>query len=562
MKLINAPALGRKSGVVLLRRWAAYGVGLLLLPSAPALMGQVFQVNGGASSLYQAQGGTLSMRGPGYTASLGAGAVAGRFVGGANVTKMIGKSTWIAGDDLIHFVLPTDIFDASHYVVAQGIGVMTTLRRTGVFAFAGATSTEFDSPLFEGARAENPAFILFLDKRLAPGLALSSKMIFSRQTTAIQGLDWYPADRLKIGFSGGIGANQPYAAASIDFRRKWIIVQAAYIEAGSQFHRAVLEAPLLSEADRENVVVTWSPARFLKIGGGRQNFLTPLGTSPTNVRSSIDQATASLTVAGVGLMASFYRSTYLGNWNDSTAYTAGRDFTSRLHTTASYLESRPNNAAKTRSFIANFSEILTPRWNVTEVVTRSHGQTSVSFGGGFLSNLLSVSAEYETYYVPQRNSAPFVQAMIVDLQLHLFRGVGLHGGTFLAPDGSLRYTAEASGVMTRQSGDAHGSAQHYSIGSSMLHGRVVDSNGQPVEGAALLIDKMAIFTDSEGRFFLREPRPHTHTLQVLTDKFLNGGSYEVKSAPSSVKATKSGSDAEILIIVRRVPGVSGGQEKL
>jgi hypothetical protein len=152
--------------------------------------------------------------------------------------------------------------------------------------------------------------------------------------------------------------------------------------------------------------------------------------------------------------------------------------------------------------------------------------------------------------------------MIVDLQLHLFRGVGLHGGTFLAPDGSLRYTAEASGVMTRQSGDAHGSAQHYSIGSSMLHGRVVDSNGQPVEGAALLIDKMAIFTDSEGRFFLREPRPHTHTLQVLTDKFLNGGSYEVKSAPSSVKATKSGSDAEILIIVRRVPGVSGGQEKL
>jgi hypothetical protein len=184
----------------------------LMAATAFKSMGQVFQVHGGASSLYQAQGGTLSVRASGYTASVGAGTVAGRFAGGANLTKVVGRSTWIMGDDFIHFVLPTDIFDASHYVVAQGLGVMTTWKHTGVFAFAGATSTVFDSPLFEGARAENPAFILFLDKRLAPGVALSSKMIFSRQTTAIEGLDWYPADRLKLGISGGIGANQPYGA--------------------------------------------------------------------------------------------------------------------------------------------------------------------------------------------------------------------------------------------------------------------------------------------------------------------------------------------------------------
>jgi hypothetical protein len=116
--------------------------------------------------------------------------------------------------------------------------VLTTLRNTGVFAFAGATSTEFDSPLFEGARAENPAFLLFLDRRLTQSVSVSSKMIFSRQITAIEGLDWTAGDRLKIGFSGGVGANQPYGAASLDFRRKWIIVQAAYVEAGNQFHRA------------------------------------------------------------------------------------------------------------------------------------------------------------------------------------------------------------------------------------------------------------------------------------------------------------------------------------
>ena len=111
------------------------------------------------------------------------------------------------------------------------------------------------------------------------------------------------------------------------------------------------------------------------------------------------------------------------------------------------------------------------------------------------------SAEYETYYVPQRNSSPFVQAMIIDLQIHLFRGVTLHGGSFVAPDGSLRYTADATGIMTREAGDGRGSVQHYSIGSSILRGRVVDTKGQPVEGAALLIDNVPVFTDSDGRFF-------------------------------------------------------------
>jgi hypothetical protein len=122
--------------------------------------------------------------------------------------------------------------------------------------------------------------------------------------------------------------------------------------------------------------------------------------------------------------------------------------------------------------------------------------------------------------VPQRNSSPFVQALIVDLQIHLFRGVTLHGGSFVAPDGTLRYTADASGIMTRESTDGRGSVQHYSIGNSILRGRVMDIKGQPVEGAALLIGSVPVFTDSDGRFFLRERRPHTHSLQVLADKFL------------------------------------------
>lgn len=524
-----------------------------------SLPGQVFEVNGGSSSLYQAQGGTLTARASSYSASIGAGIVAGRLVGGANLTKRIGRSTFILGDDYVRFLLPTDVFDTSHYLIVQGLGVKTNLGDTEIFAFAGATSTNFSSPLFEGARAENPAGILFLKKQLAPGLESSSKMIFSRQSTAIESLEWQAAEKLKIAVSAGMGANRPYAAGSVDLTRPRIDIKAAYIGAGDQFRRVAIGSLLLSETDRENVVVTVRPTKFLSFSGGRQNFLTPLDNSPHNVRSSLNQISGGLQVDGVALSASFYHSTYLGSSNNATAYTASRNFFSRVHATANYLESRPNDAPKTQVLIASFSETLTSRWNVNEVVSRSEGRTTVSFGGGFLSNLVSVNADYETYYVPQRNSAPFEQALIVDIQLHLFHGIHLHGATFVAPDGSLRYTADAQAVLTRQGrlgGTDDGSPSiRASIGPVLVRGRVIDIAGDPIAGAALMIDQLLVYTNDDGFFYIRERKPHSHELKVLVDQFLSGGSYRVVTAPATIRSAYEGNEPEMAVIVERTPSM-------
>ena len=531
----------------------------LLTLMIPSLHGQVFEVSGGSSSLYQAQGGTLAAHGPSYNASIGAGVVAGRFIGGPNLTKMIGRSTYILGDDYIRFQLPTDIFDTSHYLVAQGAGVKTTLRNTDVFAFAGATSTEFNSPLFEGARAENPAGIVFLTKRLTPTLEASSKMVFSRQTTAIQSLEWQPAEKLKLAASTGIGANQPYGAASLDLSRPWIDLKAAYIEAGSHFHRVAIATPLLSEPDRENVQVTIRPVKFISFSGGRQNFLTPLDNSQQNVRSSVAQLSGNLEVAGTGLTASLYHSTYLGESNNSTAYTVDRNLFPRVHATASYLESRPSDAPGTRSFIANFTEILSPRWNVNEIVNRSQGQTTVSFGGGFLSNLFSISADYDTYYVPERNSSPFKQAFILDVQMRLFRGITLHGATFVAPDGSLRYTADVHALLTREgtiAGPEENTLQRAAIGTMLLRGRVVDAEGHPVAGAALVLDQLVVYTNEDGLFYVRERKPRPHQLAVLVNQFLGGGVYRVVSAPSTTRSSYEGNAPETVVIVERIAPVA------
>ncbi|HTB96501.1 MAG TPA: hypothetical protein VK716_05800 [Terracidiphilus sp.] len=522
--------------------------------------GQVFQLSGGASDLYQAQGGTLTARGPSYDASLSAGVIAGRFVVGANFTKMIGHSTYILGDDYIHFQLPTDIFDSSHYLIALGAGVQANIHHTDIFAFAGATSTDFNSPLFEGVRAENPAGILFLKKQLLDRLAISSKMVFSSQTTAIESIEWQPAEKFTLAASGGVGANQPYGAASLSFLRPWIDAKAAYIEAGSQFHRVAVSAPLMSEPDRENVLVSLKPTHFFTISGGRQNYLTPLNNTQTNVRSTVDQVSSGLLIAGLGLSASLFHSSYLTNSNNASAFTADRSFFSRLHTTASYLESRPSNAPRTSAFITNVSEIISPRLSVTQVINHSAGQTTVSFGGSFLSNIASVSAEYQTYYVPERNASPFEQALIIDVQMHVFRGITVHGASFVAPDGSLRYTADLQAVAARQGGlgvaDGTESLARNSIGSNLFRGVVVDAAGQPVSGAALMIDKLLVYTNDEGVFFIRERKPHSHELKVLPDQFLDGGPYEVVSAPTSITSAEEGTTPDTTIVVQRL--VRGG----
>ena len=528
----------------------------LIVFTIPSLYGQVLEVNGGSSSLYQAQGGTLTLHGPSYDASIGAGIVAGRLIGGANLTKVIGRSTYILGVDDIPFLLPTDVFDTSHYLIAQGIGVTTQLHGTHIFAFAGATSTNFSTPFFQGASAQSPAGVLFLNTLLKPHLESFSRIVVSRETTAITSLEWEPAKKVKIAVSGGVGANQPYGAGSVEVCRRWIDIKAAYIDAGTRFHRVAIETPLLSEPDRENVSVTVRPTSYLSFSGGRQNYLSPAANSQSNVRSSVDQASGSLQSEKSGLTASLYHSTYLGKSNNAVAFTANRDFYSRVHVTASYLASKPDAGQKVESFIANISETLTPRWNVIEVVNRSQGQTTVSLGGGFLSNLASITAEYETYYVPERVASPFEEALILNVQVHPLRGITLQGATFLAPDGKLRYTAEVQGVVARSGSTGSATPDstliHSSIGQMVIRGQVQDTEGQPVGGAALMIDQLLVYTNEDGSFYVRERKSHTHQIKILVDQFLGGGAYRVISAPATASSNHEENASLSRVIVQRV----------
>lgn len=180
----------------------------------------------------------------------------------------------------------------------------------------------------------------------------------------------------------------------------------------------------------------------------------------------------------------------------------------------------------------------------------------MNFGGQFLSNFMAVSADYETFYVPANNSRPFEQALVLDLKFHLFGRISLHGATFVDPTGRLRYTADTRAVMTHGQ-MAEGLAEHVSIGGSVAKGCVVDTSGQPIEGAALRIDESKVYTDSDGCFFIREHKPRSHNLTVAVSEFLDSGSWRVVSAPSMIASGPENNIANgkaVEVVVQRIRG--------
>ncbi|SNS32701.1 hypothetical protein SAMN05421770_101512 [Granulicella rosea] len=543
----------------------------VLIVGTAVARAQVFVVDAGTSTLYQAQGGSLQMQGASYNATLGGGVVAGRFVGGATLEKQIGRAFFTAGSQIRQCNLPTDLFDADHRIYAIGASVTTKVRATKLYALAGTTSTEFGSPFFEGSHPRTPMAMLLVERPLSPHTTVEAQVVATHDSTshlsiaqsmsAIASLIWKPERRWTVALAGGSGNDRPYGAFSIDTTHRLWDLKAAYIYASDQFQRVGESSFLTPEPVRENVLLTIRPAHELSFTVGRQNSLVPQTDGSPSIRSTVDQASASLQVEQARLSASVFESNYAGRRYESLVLAASREITPRIHVGGSYLASRerdslpdgPPSGPSSTLYLANAEESLTPRWTVTEIANLSNGQATYGMGGSFLSNFATVNLDYQTYYVPTRATGPFEQAVIVNVLIHLPGGLALHGGSFVGPDGNLLYTAEAQGLYARGPQLRQPEQFHSSMGPMLLHGCVVDTAGKPVMGAALMINQTPIFTDSRGCFALRERRARVHPLSVMVDQFLDGGHYRVVSAPHLIRSAAGDVEPESLIVVALLP---------
>lgn len=528
-------------------------LGVVFLLAGAQAQGQVFRIGAGSSSLFQAQGGMLEVRGRNYEGWVGVGEANGRLRLGLFGRFQYHKLTFRVGDDNLKFEMPTDIFGSNHYFQVRGVGVTRTFGNTKVLAFGGTTSTTFGSPFFRVADMDQPVGLLFVDTQLSPKVKAFSRNVVAQSRTSIHGLEWKTRPWLTTSVAVGMGSGERYFAVGFDADRDWISLKGSYIEAGNRFRRIQVDTPVSTEVDGANLVATVRPWSNVVITAGHQNFLEPnLSGNQDPARATVNNLQGSATLKGFRVGGGLYQSSVRGVSNLGTFLWGGRRITDRVDANLNYFHSRPENGPASSQFSAVVRETISPRIELLQLISRSNGQTTMSFGGHFLSNRFTIGVDYQTLYMPF-SPTPFTQAVVLKVRFRPFGNVDLNAQTYVTPDGKLRYTAFGNTSVYRYGGLRVGEGSlNFKLENKIIRGRVVDEKNEPVNGAALRIGKELVFSDVQGQFFLRVNKARAYTVKVVTEEFILPGYFEVVSAPAQVQAVAEDSPEEIVIVVRRV----------
>jgi hypothetical protein len=533
---------------------AAIVCAIALVCSLPAA-GQVFELTGGSSSLLDAQGGSLEVHAANYTGRLDLGYI-GRPSLGFYFSRPYKKSQIGAGDQQIPFSLPTDLFDRSYYFLGRGMSLSRKLANNGkLFVFAGTTSDGYFAPFLSVARNDTLATAVFYEKQLSRSLRFFSRDIVSRTQTGIQSIEWSGRKDIKMALSAGLGNNQPFWASSFTLTKRWMALDASYAGSGDTFRRVLVATPQLSENDRENIRFELKPLKNVEIVVSRNNYLSSFAPNAVE-RAAVQGFGAGAGVDGFQLYGSLFQSSTKSGNSSAFALGARRMITRHFEAGGDFLRSGFEKRAPIHSQVGTVREILNARFSLTQIITHSSGQTNIAFGGNFISNVVSVSVDYQTVFLPFVQSGPgqFKQVIVVGLHFQLPHGVQLNMDTNVTPLGQVRYTAYASTYAYHGMGnDSPGASFTGKFFSNVVRGQVLDMQDEPIAGAAIRIGTDVAVTDSDGNFLIRLKKAGELRLQVAFDEFTAPGSYVTISAPSTVKATREDDAQNYKIVLKRVP---------
>ena len=545
----------------MLPRFQSILIAIALLASTATA--QVFRVQGGTSTLLNAEGGSVEFKAPNYDGSLGLGFYNGKVQFGAETRYLFHKYTFLAGDENVPFLLPTDVFDGSHYFSARGIGATRKFENSTFYAFAGTTSTWFGSGFFNSATSDDPAAIFFYERKLSRELKFYSRDIVSNRQTSLQALEYRPNKWLKSSLTAGLGSNQGYLASALDAETEKLAIKSSYVITGDAFRRVTVMSPMSSEVNKGNVQMLYRPSEFVSITTGHENILEPLTLGGVMQQASVNQLSSDFHVRRFYFGTGLFQSTAAGRSTQGTNLYVGRRIGQRFEVNTNYFRSKPQSGEKTTILSGTIRENFSSRFSLLQLVSRTAGQTTFAFGGDFTSNRLLLRADYQNVYLPFRPDRPFQQALALNVALRVMGPLQLTAASNVAPDGHLRYAFGASTYLYRMRGMSFNanSPDSFSIAKYVVQGIVQDDQGAPVEGAALHIGKEVTYTDSTGRFMLRLSKRGPFPLSVAPDEFINNGIYAVVSAPAQVGAEPEDQAADIQIVVRRVPPPQAGATK-
>jgi hypothetical protein len=524
----------------------------LLAGSAAA---QVFRVQGGASTLLNAEGGSVEFKAPNYNGVLGVGFFNGKVQFGAETRYLFHKYTVIAGDDSVPFTLPSDVFDNSHYFSARGVGVTRSEDDRSFYAYVGTTSTWLGTGFFNAATSDRSVAIFFYQRKLSKRLKFFSRDIASGRQTLLQGVEFKVNPWLRAAVSGGVGSNQKYLAPAIDAEGKSFAFKASYVVTGDMFRRVTVISPMASEVNKGNVQMLYRPNEFLSITTGHQNILEPVTLGGPMQQASVNQISGDFHIEKVYFGTGLFTSNAAGRSTQGTNLYAGRRIGRRFEVNTNFFKSKPQVGPSTKIISGTVRENFSSRFSLLQLISRTDGQTTFAFGGDYTSNRLLLRADYQNVYLPFRPERPFQQALALNVMFRVAGPLQVTAATNVAPDGHLRYSFGASTYLYRVSGMAlrAQSQDSFSIARYVVQGVVSDNQGTPVEGAALQIGKEIAYTDSSGHFMVRFSKRGPFPLSVAPEEFITNGVYEVVSAPSQVNAEPEDTASDLQIVVGRIP---------
>ena len=532
---------------------------LALVTLTASAHAQIFHVQAGDSTLLNAGGGSVDFKALNYDGSIGLGVYNGKLEFGAESRYLFHGYTVLAGDDSVPFTLPTDIFDSSHYFSARGAGVTRKYDDQRFYAFAGTTSNWIGTGFFTAASSEDPVAIFFYDRKLSDHLNFVSRNIISSRQTMLQGLEWQPEKWLKASLTEGIGSNQRYSASALDVETQTFALKSSYVLTGDAFQRITVASPLASEVNKGNVQALYKPDQHISILAGHENVLQPVTFRGPMEQASVNQISTDFRIERFYFGSGFFSSEAEGQRVHGINLYGGRRIGKRYDVNANYFASQPQAsgttpAQKTSVLSATVREEITSRFGLLQLVSRTAGQTTFSFGGNFTSNRVQLIADYQNVYLPFRPARPFEQALALNVAFRVAGPLQITGASNVAPDGHMRYSFGMSTYLYRFGGlMSHNSPDSFSIAKYLVQGVVKDDQSNPVEGAALHVGKQVVYTDSLGHFMARFPKRGAFPLSVAPEEFITNGVYQVVSAPSEVRAESEDTSSEVQVVIRRIP---------
>ena len=542
------PRIGRWLRVVCL--------GATLAVAPQRVCAQVFELEGGGSSLYQGYGGALSIWGDRFEGNVGLGYLNG-FRFSVFLKHLIGRDTLRLGNDAIPVRFTTDVFGGSHSIFAQGAGIRRATRRSSLYAFIGASATAMPAPFVNALHQDQAIGVVQAERTLSPTLRLTTHALFSSRQTVLQGIKWEQPSGVEAGATVGVGGNEPYGSASMAVKRDKVDLRMAYVGMGEHFRRTGVPSPVQSEADRENVLLTLRPAEGFSFGIGRQNFRQDSTLPGTPDRATLNQVFGSARLFGSSVAGGLFDSRTPGTRSASSYVSASRNITRWLETELYLLRVWSPTPARSTTPILHLREFITPRASLLQVVTRASGRTTVAFGGAFASGLTTIGVDYQVIHTPYRPRAPFAQTIALNVRLPL-GNYRVSAASFVTPDGRVNYTGSANTFF--YAGDVLGGGNRpveIKFERYIVEGTVVDESGVAVEGAAIDVGGSTVFTDSQGRFFVRRSSKRAAAVRVLVDEFLAAGQFEVVSTPATVTPRVERESTPVRIVVRRIPANRG-----